>query len=157
MAEEIIPHLVRSLAYMSCVGLSLSGVCLGIVNATPGITLASEIKFEISSFLASLVFISAPSLYAFIIFFLFNMTKDDQLDIVSAFKLLTNGVILGVSSGISAYGLGIANRSLLPTKAKRPKFSVQFYLVNIFIELVSLIGLIITFIGISSIKADTYK
>lgn len=126
------------------------GAGLGYSVLIPGICQAAEIKKGIITAILSLSFIACPLVFSLIIAISFNYIVSYYQYTAQelAFRAFAGFTFCGFGFGMAAYSLGLSNRTLVLARAKQAKFTTQFFLCNIFIEIITILTLVMGFVSL---------
>ncbi|KAF7692935.1 hypothetical protein CDIK_2376 [Cucumispora dikerogammari] len=137
--------------------LSFTGSSLGFIELIPAVCIASEIKKDITTFVICMAFASFPMFFAFLIFILFGtkLTDFQYATPELAFKISSLGLICGVGLGMGGYALCLINKSLIVAKMKQKDFNLQFFLSNIFVELIGILTFVLVIVPLINMPAPS--
>lgn len=124
--------------------LSFIGASMGFIELIPAICHASEIKRDITTIVIALAFASFPFLFGFLLLLIFGttMASYQYSSPEIAFYVSGLGLMGGFGLGLTGYALCVTNKSLIIAKMKQKDFNLQFFLCNIFVELVGILSFI---------------
>ncbi|EPR78958.1 Vacuolar ATP synthase subunit C [Spraguea lophii 42_110] len=138
--KDFYVNLITALFFIFLSVPAFYGAAEGMIGVARGVCAAAEIKRDIVAGISACGFTTAPILFVFIVFAIFFKQQVTSLSL--ALKLLSAGTILGASAGFGAYACGAVTERSAVTKAQQKKFTVQFFVLFIFIEIIPLFGFI---------------
>lgn len=148
LTPDIVMQLLRGGGCLFTILPALVGMGFGLIEGTKGICKGAEYTISTTNTLVSLAFISAPPIYSLICFF--TIAIREVKDMETGIKLLIAGCIDGFSCCFSSYAIGAISKFAVVTKSQQKKFSLSFYMLLVFGEVVGLLGLICAMILIMS-------
>ncbi|KAM0672209.1 putative V-type ATP synthase [Ordospora colligata] len=138
--EKTLSLIISKIGPGLMVSISAIGSGLGFISGTEGICKAAEHSVNTTYSLIPIIFITAPTMYSVILYF---MVYDKHVETLSDGLLVLSACIInGVSSGAAAYSIGHSAKYACVVRALQPKFLTTFFLVFIFGELTGLLGLV---------------
>lgn len=148
LTKGVVIDILRGAGCFLSILPALVGMGYGLIEGTKGICKGAEFTINNTNTLFPLAFISAPPIYSLICFF--TIALKDANTIKTGIKFLVAGAIDGLSGCFSSYAIGCISKFAVVTKSQQKKFSVSFYMLLIFGEVVGLLGLICAMILIMS-------
>lgn len=120
--------------------LAAVGGGLGFLGGSEGICKAAEYTVSASFSLIPIIFITAPMIYALILFFMVYSIQVNSLS--QGLVIMSACVINGISAGVTGYSVGYSAKVACVARAQQRKFNSIFFLILIFGEAVGLLGLV---------------
>jgi V-type H+-transporting ATPase 16kDa proteolipid subunit len=138
--EKDVAAIIKNVALFLCLALPFTGVGLGIIKANEGICKAADYSTDLTLTIVPCVFTTAPAIYCVIFFFMRAKVQTATLE--EAMRLLAGILITSISGAITGYSVGSVSYTLVVTRAQQKKFSVTFFLILIFGEIIGIFGFI---------------
>ncbi|KAF9763368.1 V-type proton ATPase 16 kDa proteolipid subunit [Nosema granulosis] len=151
LTEDVVKNILRGAGCLLSILPALVGMGYGLIEGTKGICKGAEYTINNTNTLFPLAFISAPPIYSLICFF--TIALKDVEDMETAIRFFVAGAIDGISGCFSSYAIGCISKFAVVTKSQQKKFSVSFYMLLIFGEVVGLLGLICAMILVMQSKS----
>ncbi|AFN83380.1 putative vacuolar ATP synthase proteolipid [Encephalitozoon romaleae SJ-2008] len=138
--EKTLSLMISKLGPGLMISLSAIGGGLGFIAGSEGICKAAENVVNTTYSLVPIIFITAPTMYSVILYFMVYDKKIESLR--DGLLVLSACVVNGVSSGVAGYSIGHSAKVACVTRSQQKKFNSIFFLILIFGEVVGLLGLV---------------
>ncbi|EPR78957.1 Vacuolar ATP synthase subunit C [Spraguea lophii 42_110] len=120
------------------------GASKGLKMAGEGVCTSSLIKRNLTSSIAPCAFITTPIMFSLIGFF---TIKDVEIRSYNqGCRLLAGATMLGIPGGFTAYYAGEIAKYSIVAVVQQKKFTFQFFVTFIFLEIIPIFGMILFFV-----------
>lgn len=129
--------------------IASTGGGIGFMGCTEGVCKAADYTVSMSYSLIPIIFVTAPMIYAVILFF---MTYNKEVtSLAQGLTIMSACIINGISSGITGYSVGYSAKVACIARAQQKKLNSIFFLILIFGEAVGLLGVVCAMVILTSV------